>query len=134
MYKIGLALGGIEEGGTGKGVEAGDPERLRFRVRQFFDACFDSKFPFRPMLEFIRNCIERNENAVELVLPEYCEFEDFVTGRIVLADRQIAVYFEHSLAYLSFSSDTRQDLELLIAVTEGQEFQHLGYSLKDGQL
>ena len=134
MCEIHLAFEEIEENGPGKGIETDWPDECRFRVSQSFEACFDFNFPFRPLLTLIRDCMRMKESHVELVLQEYGEFEDFVTGSFDVASRKIAVYFEHSLAYLSFASDCRQDLELLIETTNGQDFQHEGYGLEDGQL
>lgn len=134
MYEIRLAFEEIEEAGPHSGVESDKFDDLKFCVSQHFDACFDFNFPFRPLLLFIRDCIKQQKNAVELILPVYGEFEDFIDGHITLGDRTIAVYFEHSLACLSFASDKREDLETLVAATTGQSFQHVGYGLKDGQL
>ncbi len=134
MYEIQLAFEKIEEVSPSKAGESDSFEGLRFCVSQHFVACFDFNFPFRPLLLFIRDCIKQQKNAVELILPAYGEFEDFIDGHITLGDRTIAVYFEHSLACLSFASDKREDLETLVAATTGQSFQHVGYGLKDGQL
>ncbi len=134
MYEIRLGFGELESDETGKRGDAGNTELSRFRVCQNFDdACFDFNFPFRPLLEFVRDCIETSGTSVELVLPDYYEHEDFVEGRLGLTGRDVWVYFEHSLAYLSFSSYDRQDLNLLKEMTEGKQFRHIGYGLADGQ-
>lgn len=131
MYEIQLALGDIEEEVPGKGLESGESKAKKFRVSQYFDAWFDFNFPFRPLLAFIGESIEQNGPSVELALPEYYEHEDFITGSIILADEHVTVYFEHSLAYISFSSDDRPSLKLLSDTTKGRKFQHNGYGLEE---
>lgn len=122
MYIVRLEYGKIEE------AESAD---CQFRVCHYFDACFDFNFPFRPLLAFIRDGMRTKESRVELVLPEYFEYEDFVEGCFDLGDRQIGVYFEHSLAYVSFAADHPECLTLLKETTEGSVFRHDGYGLAD---
>ena len=106
----------------------------KFHVCLYFDAMFDFNFPFRPLLAYISDCLQRNGVSTEVKLPAYMEFEDFVTGEFIVGGRQIGIYFEHSLSYVSFSSNSYADLEQIVAASAGKRFQHAGYGLDDAKL
>jgi hypothetical protein len=106
----------------------------KFHTGQNFDACFDFNFPFRPLLEFVAECLRQEGVTVDLDLPDYIEFEDFVEGYLRVDGRPVEVYFEHSLSYLSLGSDSQQDLIMVMNASQGKVFQHEGYGLKDAQL
>jgi len=98
---------------------------------QHCDAGFDFNFPFRPLLEFVRDRLTETSVSAELMLPEYIEFEDFVDGEMHLPDRRIGIYFEHSLSYVSFSSCRLENLKRLVSSADGLTFRHTGYGLSD---
>lgn len=50
----------------------------------------------------------------EVTLPEDPEDDDFVDGELVFEGRQIAVYYEYALGYLSFSAEDREGLDRLL--------------------
>ncbi len=122
MYEIDLACKWVEESKTSDAP---------FEVSQYFEAYFDFNFPFRPLLEFIRDCMRMKGSRVEIELPEYCKFEDFVSGSFIVQGRRIRIYFENSLAYMSFSSCNRGDLVMLLEASNGHRFLHVGYGLED---
>ena len=125
MYRLVLEYGEIEE------AKSSD---VPFHLCLQFEATFDFNFPFRPLLEYICDCVRKKIRSAELILPEYLEFEDFVEGEMKLPDRSIGIYFEHSLAYLSFSSEHQEDLEFLVSSSGGLALQHPGYGLDDADL
>ena len=86
--------------------------RNRFELDLHFHTFFfDFNFPFRPLTRIHRRVFaEQRQNRAELVLPGYDEFEDFVTGYLKIDERDVSVYFEHSLAFISFGSNDREDL------------------------
>jgi len=121
MYEFVLAYDAIEE------VEASE---MRFHLCLLFEAAGDFNFPFRPLLHFIAEHLKKKTGSAELNLPEYLEYEDFVSGELKLPDRSIGIYFEHSLSYASFSSNSQEDLELLEDTSGRLRFRHAGYGLK----
>jgi hypothetical protein len=124
MYEVVLNCDGIEEN---------DESELRFKVFHYCNRLFDFNFPFRPLIEFIAECLRGKGIKVELTLPQYIELEDFVTGSLIIEGREIAVYFEHSLSYVSFASNSQEDLMMLVNASQGKVFQHMGYGLDNAQ-
>ncbi len=125
MYEVVLASGHIEVDRR--------PE-LRFYMCHYFDAAFDYNFPFRPLLAFIVECLRQEGVNAEVILPDYFEFEDFIEGSITVGDAEVEIYFEHSLSYISFSSNSQGDLNLLASAWEGKCFEHEGYGLDNSKL
>ena len=115
-------------------IERDESADAKFHVCLQFDAAFDFNFPFRPLLAFIAECLRRQGVTTEVRLPDYFEFEDFVTGEFIVDGRETEIYFEHSLSYISFSSNSKVDLEQLITASAGRCFQHEGYGLNDAKL
>lgn len=115
-------------------IEASDSAEIEFHLCLPFDAMFDFNFPFRPLLAFIAECLRRQSVTAEVKLPDYFEFEDFVTGEFIVDGHEIGVYFEHSLSYVSFSSNSTAHLGQLATVSAGKRFQHAGYGLDDAKL
>lgn len=125
MYSVVLAFSKIEND---------DFVDSKFHTGQTFDASFDFNFPFRPLLEFVAECLRQEGVTVDFSLPDYMEFEDFVTGYLNVDGREVAVYFEHSLSYFSLSSNSQEDLMMLVNASQGKVFQHEGYGLDNAQL
>ena len=125
MYSIVLAFSKIE---CGCGAQS------TLYTGQNFDACFDFNFPFRPLLDFLVECLLQEGVTVDLHLPDYMEFEDFVEGYLRVDGRQVALYFEHSLSYFSLGSISQEDLNMVVNASQGKVFQHEGYGLEDAQL
>ena len=125
MYEVVLAYERIEED---------DLSELRFHMCHYFDAAFNFNFPFRPLLSFIADCLREENVNVEVNLPDYFEFEDFVEGRITVGGREVAIYFEHSLCYISLASNYHDDLIRLASASLGKTFQHEGYGLDNAKL
>lgn len=124
MYEIQLAYGRIEED---------ELSGLRFRLCQYFNAMFDFNFPFRPLLAFISECLQQEGVHSEVKLPDFMEFEDFVEGSITVGSREVVIYFEHSLSCVLFQSNSQEDLNLLLAASQGRMFQHEGYGLDESK-
>jgi len=78
----------------------------------FTGDAFDYSIPFRDYLDRI---LARLGEPAALRLPPWQEGEDFIEGTLVWRGRDIHVYFEHSLAYLDFSSPDRTAIEDLFA-------------------
>lgn len=125
MYSVILAFSKID-------IE--HPAESRFHTSQYFEACNDFNFPFRPMLQFIAECLRQEGVSVEISLPDYLEFEDFVEGYLNVDGRMVSIYFEHSLNYVSLGSNSEEDLMTLVNASQGKVFQHEGYGLEDAQL
>jgi len=106
----------------------------KFQTGQYFDALFDFNFPFRPLLEFVAECLRQQGVTVEISLPDYMECEDFVTGYLSVDGREVSIYFEHSLSYFSLASNSQEDLMMLVNASQGKVFQHEGYGLDNPQL
>ena len=125
MYSVVVAFSKIENDGFADS---------KFYTGQHFDASYDFNFPFRPLLEFIAECLRQEGMTVDFSLPDYMEFEDFVEGSLRVDGREVAVYFEHSLSYFSLSSNSQEDLMMLVNASQGKVFQHEGYGLDNAQL
>lgn len=125
MYSVVLAFSKIERGGVA---------HSKFYTGQDYDACFDFNFPFRPLLDFLAECLRQDGMTVDLDLPDYMEFEDFVEGHLTVDGRRVDVYFEHSLSYLSLGSNSQAELIIVINASQGKVFQHEGYGLDNAQL
>ena len=124
MYEVLLAYERIEEDNLSE---------LRFHMCHYIDATFDFNFPFRPFLAFIAECLQQKGFNSEVKLPDYIEFEDFVNGSITLGSGEIAIYYEHSLSYVSFASNSYDDLKFLLDASQNERFQHEGYGLDDAK-
>lgn len=61
---------------------------------------FDFSTPFRTALEQIAKTLP---GQVTMELPRQSEGEDFIEGSPKFGSRSVAIYFEHSLGYLSLS-------------------------------
>ena len=125
MYSVVVAFSKIENDGFADS---------KFYTGQHFDASYDFNFPFRPLLEFIAECLRQEGMTVDFSLPDYMEFEDFVEGSLRVDGREVAVYFEHSLSYFSLSSNSQEELMMLVKASQGKVFQHEGYGLDNAQL
>ena len=125
MYSVVVAFSKIENDGFADS---------KFYTGQHFDASYDFNFPFRPLLEFIAECLRQEGMTVDFSLPDYMEFEDFVEGSLRVDGREVAVYFEHSLSYFSLSSNSQEELMMLVTASQGKVFQHEGYGLDNAQL
>lgn len=115
-------------------VETHESAELKFHVCLQFDAAFDFNFPFRPLLAFIAECLRQQGVTADAKLPDYIEFEDFVTGHFDVDGREIGIYFEHSLSYILCSSNSQSDLVQIVTASAGISFQHEGYGLDDAKL
>jgi hypothetical protein len=71
---------------------------------------FDYSTPFREMLTEIATVLNREAPAC-IELPGYEALEDFVEGVLRLGDEEIGIYYEHSLSYLSLTSDNPNTLQ-----------------------
>ena len=124
MYELIIAFDPIEEDHRAE---------CRFRLSQFFDASFDFNFPFRPLIEFLAECVRQTGVPVEVSLPDYDKFEDFVEGFIRIDGSEVRIYFEHSLSFISFEAKTPDGLNRLLTASQGRRFQHKGYGLEDAK-
>lgn len=125
MYSVVLAFSKIENDGFADS---------KFYTGQHFDAPFDFNFPFRPLLEFIAECLRQEGVTVKISLPDYMEFEDFVEGEFTVGGSEISIYFEHSLCYVSFAANSQEDLIMLVDASQGKVFEHEGYGLDNADL
>lgn len=114
-------------------IEEDELSEFQFHLCHYFDGGFDFNFPFRPLLEFVAECLRQRGVNAEIKLPDYYEFEDFVEGSIKVGSGEVVIYFEHSLCYFSLSSNSQEDLNLLIAALQGKKFQHEGYGLDNAK-
>jgi hypothetical protein len=85
---------------------------------------FDFTTPFRAMLSDIAVALSRHV-ASSVRLPAFERNEDFVVGTLQFGDETVRTYYEHSLGYLSLTSDHEGTLrriaahiEPLVTVTE----------------
>ena len=74
----------------------------------FTGDAFDYSIPFRTYLDQV---LARLGEGATLRLPPRQEEEDFIEGTLAWQGHAIHVYFEHSLAYLDFSSADRAAIE-----------------------
>ena len=125
MYEVVLAYERIEED---------DLSESEFRMCQYFDALFDFNFPFRRLLAFIAECLRKKCVTAKVRLPDYMELEDFIDGTITVGSGETAVYYEHSLSYLSFASNSQENLKVLVDASQNERFQHEGYGLDNAKL
>ena len=65
---------------------------------------FDQTTPFRTALNDMAAVIGRG-SPPSIQLPEYEADEDFVEGTLRFGDEVLRIYYEHSLSYLSLSTD-----------------------------
>ena len=70
---------------------------------------FDYSTPFREMLTDIATVLNQ-EAPASVELPGYDAFEDDVEGVLRFGDHEIGIYYEHSLSYLSLTSDSPNTL------------------------
>ena len=71
---------------------------------------FDSSTPFREMLSEIAAILNR-EAPVSIELPGYDALEDDVEGVLRFGGDELGIYYEHSLSYLSLTSDSPNTLQ-----------------------
>ncbi len=121
MYEIDLTFDQIKDD---------DKSEFRFHLCQYFDAHFDFNFPFSPLVDFFAECVKETGAPVDVTLPDYYEFEDFVEGSMNIDGSEIRIYFEHSLSFISFEAKTPDGLTRLLIASQGQRFQHEGYDLE----
>lgn len=69
----------------------------------------DYKIPFRSIIAELAELLSI-EAKVTIDLPPYEKYEDFVEGSLNFGEHVLGIYFEHSLAYLSFFSNDRSSL------------------------
>jgi hypothetical protein len=70
---------------------------------------FDYSTPFREMLNEIATVLNR-EAPASIELPGYEASEDDVEGVLRFGDDAIGIYYEHSLSYLSLTSNSANTL------------------------
>jgi hypothetical protein len=80
-----------------------------WRLTFWIGETFDYTTPFREALNDMSEVLSRG-NACSLRLPEYEVYEDFVEGTLQFGGEVIRVYYEHSLSYLSLSTDSYEIL------------------------
>jgi hypothetical protein len=73
---------------------------------------FDRSTPFRDMLTDIATVLDKDA-PTSVELPGYDAAEDFVEGVLRFGDEQIGIYYEHSLSYLSLTSDSAMTLNVI---------------------
>ena len=66
---------------------------------------FDYETPFRAALNEIAETL-----GCDIRLPAYEKSEDFIEGTLHIGVQVLSVYYEHSLGYLSISSDSAEAL------------------------
>jgi hypothetical protein len=81
----------------------------KWQLVLFMGEAFDYATPFRGAVHEIADVLSREAYST-VQLPEYEGFEDFVEGKLYFGREAICVYFEHSLGYLSLSSDNETAL------------------------
>ncbi len=64
MYSVVLGFSKIERGGVA---------HSKYYTGQHYDACLDFNFPFRPLLDFLAECLWQDGMTVDLDLPDYME-------------------------------------------------------------
>lgn len=70
---------------------------------------FDYSTPFRDMLVDIATVLN-TDAPTSVELPGYDASEDDVEGVLRFGDEQVAIYYEHSLSYLSLMSNSAHTL------------------------
>jgi hypothetical protein len=83
----------------------------RFILILWLCQMFDEHYSFRDAL----SNIERALGSATHELPREYQLEDFVDGLFRWGSRQFDLYYERSLGYLQFSSQSSSDLEALHA-------------------
>jgi hypothetical protein len=73
---------------------------------------FDRSTPFRDMLADIASVLN-DEAPTSVELPAYDASEDEVEGVLHFGDEDIGIYYEHSLSYLSLTSDDATTLNMI---------------------
>jgi hypothetical protein len=71
---------------------------------------FDYTTPFRAMLADIADLLGQHPRN-DLSLPTFAEGEDFVEGTLQFGDAPLRIYYEHSLGYLTLTSDNEATLK-----------------------
>ena len=75
---------------------------------------FDFNYSFRATLSQIEQTLAKSA-PTHLSLPPAEPNEDFVEGQFAWGSRKFALYFEHALGYLEFSSSSLADVQALQA-------------------
>ena len=75
---------------------------------------FDHSTPFRDMLTDIAEVLNRDA-PTSVELPGYEAAEDEVEGVMHFGEEPIGIYYEHSLSYLAFMSDSANTLNKIAA-------------------
>ena len=75
---------------------------------------FDRSTPFRDMLTDIAEVLNRDA-PTSVELPGYEAAEDEVEGVMHFGEEPIGIYYEHSLSYLAFMSDSANTLNKIAA-------------------
>ena len=73
---------------------------------------FDHSTPFRDILADIASVLN-DETPTSVELPAYDAGEDKVEGVLHFGDEQVGIYYEHSLSYLSLTSDDASTLNVI---------------------
>ena len=76
---------------------------------------FDEHYSFRTALAELEQALGSSSDPATHELPEEWPMEDFVDGLFRWGSRQFALYYERSLGYLQFSSESLPDMEALYA-------------------
>ena len=78
------------------------------------DEVFDYGIPFREVLANLVKDLQASGASAGLDLPPNMDNEDFVTGKLLWEGEEVALYFEHSLGFLTFSAPRREQVERLV--------------------
>jgi hypothetical protein len=76
-----------------------------WRLAFWMGEAFDYTTPFRTVLNDMAEVLSRGSPS-SIQLPDYEAYEDFVEGTLQFGREVLRVYYEHSLGYLSLSTES----------------------------
>jgi hypothetical protein len=75
---------------------------------------FDYMTPFRAALAEMAEVLSRHKPS-NVSLPDYEKWEDFIEGSLQFGQGAVHVYYEHSLSYLSLTSQSPDILHEILS-------------------
>ena len=122
MYNISLEFDGPRE--SYKGMA----ESLQIVFHS--EEVFDFNYPFRSVInKVVEQLVLKGRQARVDKLPEYHDSEDFIQFNLAVDEEVLSGYFEQSLGYLSFASDSEVMLEFVKSACHGCSFSSIGYGV-----
>lgn len=112
IYRIDLDFEGPEQDSSNESM---------FELWLEGDGFFDFDFPWRAVVELVRELQESTWESTTIEIQPFEHFEDFVDFELRLDDLVVAGYFEYSLCILYLRSESEELLKLIQSNCSGQE-------------